>query len=129
MRRLNLWSYIDKMYWKYVGRMPHNWIQDPRSIPPEVIDELERDLEQIPPDLWDYSETFPARMPSRLRPLVQTARERWRKDFIDKRREIFIRRAATDPSIVEQEWREEQERFAWLYGPNYVPLFNENEIR
>jgi len=124
-KRLDLWKRLDKLFYKYTGKMPHNWIQDPRSIPPEVVEQLEKDLESIPSDLWDYGETFPARVPPKLEPTLKKAKENWRTVFIETRREIYLEMAKKDPEGAKLAWAEEQKEFKWAYGSEHIPLFEE----
>ncbi len=82
-RKLKLWNKLDLIYWKWFQRMPNNWIQDPRSIPPSVIAEVSKELENISPDLWDYADTYPQRTTAEVTKIVQESRGEWRKNFID----------------------------------------------
>ena len=121
-RRLQLWKRLDKIFYKYTGRMPNNWIQDPSSIPPEVVEALEQDLESIPSDLWDYAETYPARVPPNLKATLKTAKETWRTTFIENRQALYQEIAKKDPKAANEAWTQEQQEFQWLYGPKPIPL-------
>jgi hypothetical protein len=122
-RRTKLWHRLDMIFWKLKGRMPHNWIQDPRSIPEQVVRQLEDDLTKIPPELWATGETYPGRVPARLKPQMELAREKWQKDFIGKRRAIYLERAEEDTEGAEKDWEKEQKEFPYIYGAQVTPLF------
>ncbi len=123
-RWANLWNRMDKMFWNYTGKMPHNWIQDPRSIPDYVVAKLKDDLEKIPSGLWDYGETYPTRVPAELKEPIARAKQKWQNDFLTKRREILQRKAITDYDIARTEWEEEQNDYPWLYDNKVTPLFD-----
>jgi ubiquitin-conjugating enzyme E2 variant len=135
-RKMKLWHRMDMAWWKLVKRMPHNWIQDPRSIPAEVIESLQKDLESIPLEelhaetrdtvmnLWDSTETFPTRVNEEVSQVVSQSRARWRGDFIQKRREIFVEQAEREgQESAETEWAREQAEYPWIYGEKPTPLF------
>lgn len=122
-RRLDLWRRLDKIFWKVSGKMPHNWIQDPRSIPDEVVAELEAKLKEIPSELWDYAETYPYRIPERLKDPIQESKEKWRADYIQKRKVIYFERAQVNRLEAEEGFEEEQREFPWIYGTVVIPLF------
>lgn len=103
--------------------MPHNWIQDPRSIPDEVITSLQNDLDQVPDALWHSADTFPGRVPEALEPVIEKAKEAWRQDFIVKRREVFQQQAAQDRDGAEEAWLREQQEFLWIYQEVGHPLW------
>jgi len=121
-RRLELWRRMDLVFWKFAKRMPHNWIQDPRSIPPQIVLELQREFEKIPPDLWDYGDTFPSRVPPELKTAIQHSKTKWQRDYIAKRRAIYWEQAQRDRAAAEREWIIEQETYPWIYGTRHLSL-------
>lgn len=42
---------LDMLMWKAMRRMPHNWIQNPRSIPDSVVVDLVNDIRHLPQQL------------------------------------------------------------------------------
>jgi hypothetical protein len=46
-----LYRWIDRVAAKHARRLPNTWIQDPRGIPPEVLNELMIDLSRVPQEL------------------------------------------------------------------------------
>lgn len=117
---LDLWRRLDRFYWKHWHRMPGNWIQDPRSIPPEVMAELKADFESIPDPLWGYSLTaYPLRVPAELRADLERVRARWRTEFVRLRQKEYREVAEHDRPLAERLWKQELEEFAWIYGPTF----------
>ncbi len=72
-RRLDLWRRLDLLFWKVTRTMPHNWVQDPSSIPPEVLTDLQEALDEIPAEIEDVAETYPSRVPAEVRELLLKA--------------------------------------------------------
>lgn len=109
--------------------MPHNWIQDPRSIPPEVVAALQKDLDSIPDELWAYSErAYPERVPKELKASLRLVQESWRRDFISERRAMYLERAQLDSTAAEADWFQEQREFPWLYGTAPIALFTDGGL-
>lgn len=122
-----LWVALDRLYWKYVKRMPNHWVQDPRAIPRDIVEELKRDLAKIPPELWGYSQTaYPQRVPGALKPLLVSVGAEWRKAFVEGRRKIYRELAERgDRAELERQWLEEQRTLEWAYGQaDPRPLFS-----
>ena len=121
---LKIWDRLDMLHWKYKKRMPHNWIQDPRSIPLEIIELLKKDWKAVPNDMIHYSRAYPYRLPQEIGDSVELAKEKWREDFISKRREIFQERYNAGFENVEKMWTKEQEELDWIYGNEQRSLFD-----
>ena len=122
-RRLQLWKKLDLIWWKWMGKMPNNWIQDPRSIPVEVVQELEKDLDEVPSELWDYAVAYPQRVPDTMQPLLGEARTVWQNHFIENRRVVYYELALENREKAEADWFEEQKAYTWIYGLESIPLF------
>ncbi len=58
---LDLWNRLDLFLWTHYHLFPRNWIQEPRSIPPGVLEELKADPSLIPKELLIYREALPDR--------------------------------------------------------------------
>jgi len=120
--RTGLYKKMDLLFWKATGKMPHNWVQDPRSIPKEVVEKLQKDFESFPHEIWAYTEQFrPAKwIPEGLREPMEKARAKWRREFISERRQMFL--AEPKREIAEKTWLLEQEVYPWIYGKEAIPL-------
>lgn len=42
------WKRLDMIVWKASKKMPNNWIENPKSIPPQVLVEMMNDIRKIP---------------------------------------------------------------------------------
>jgi len=122
-RRLDLWRRMDLAFWRFFERMPHNWAQDPKSIPDEVVQQLRADLQKIPQELWQTAATYPARVPGELKEPIKAAKLRWQKDFIATRRQIFQEQAEINREAAETAWFLEQQEYPWIYGGQQWELF------
>jgi len=142
-RKLDLWNRLDRLWYKTFRRFPRNWIQDPRSIPEEVVSDLWQHPENIPEvELAYVLATYPARGTEELRELLRYANEEWKRRFIAIERAHFQDRSRSQrnesnrsntPHLTNAEWRErvegewEIEQFnGWVYGKERIPLFEAN---
>jgi hypothetical protein len=120
-RRLKLWSRLDRIWWKVFKKLPNTWIQDPSSIPQDVVSELMGDLDNIPADLWAYGEAYPKRVPESVRENLLKAKEKWLSKYIEERQSKYREEAKQDPLATER-WEAEQKTYPWIYGESLIPL-------
>lgn len=127
-RASNFWIKLDNTYWKIFKKMPSNWIADPRSIPPEVVAELTKELDLVPPLLWGVAETLPERIPANLKEPIQQAQVKWRNDYIQRRMDFFklLANVGNAKEQALKDWEEEQSNpeFQWLYRGEKRPLYD-----
>lgn len=128
-KRLNLWDRWDRRLWKTTKRLPNTWIQDPRAIPEDILEELKRDPKLIPNELWGNGEVYPYRVPENMKDALGEAKETWRAEFILRRRMLFQEASVTDQSgktemEYENDWLQEQKEYDWIYGDKPIPLFD-----
>lgn len=69
---LRIWTGLDLALWRTLGVFPRNWIHDPASIPPSVIDHLARDPSRLPREISLYLRIYPHRAQGRLRDLIES---------------------------------------------------------
>lgn len=65
-RKLDLWKRMDRIYYRLTKKFPHNWYQNPASIPKDILLELNDEISRIPEHAWQYAELHPERMPEML---------------------------------------------------------------
>jgi hypothetical protein len=127
-KRLNLWDAWDRHHWRTKRRLAHTWIEDPTGIPDDIVKELKAEPGLIPNELWANGEVYPYRVPPTLRETLETAKQKWRAEFIVRRRLAFQEAAVTDQSgkteaDYEKAWEEDQKKYSYLYGNELIPLF------
>ena len=84
-RNTDLWNHLDLIVWRLFKKMPHNWVQNPRSIPENVLESLFRDLSQVPQDLWVYGEFFPHRSSELINDLIEQS-QAWQRAHSELRK-------------------------------------------
>lgn len=129
-KRLRLWEKMDMRKWRKTKELPHTWIQDPRAIPKEVVEELKANPKLIPPELWGNGGVYNYRVPGDMKELLKTAEDNWRAEFIIRRRMIYQEASVMDQSgrteaDYVKDWEKEQEELKWIYGDKKIPLFPE----
>ncbi len=105
--------------------MHGNWIQDPRSIPPEVVEEIKNGLVKIPPELLIYTQAYEKRLPEDpdLREMILQAREDWRNEVANMRRASYLALSSTDSRQAEDLWEMEQRENPWIFGTEIHSLY------
>jgi|GEM_PF-4512862 len=119
-----VWPFLDLILWRATQKIQGQWIQDPRSIPTEVAEEIKKGLIEIPLELLLYTQAYEKRLPEdpELRQMILAAREAWRTEFANTRRANYIALSAADPELAQRLWREEQLDNPWIFGTSIVPL-------
>ena len=121
------WQRRMRRYYERTGVMPGTWIQDPSAIPTDIraklVDEFETKKNSIPMHLWAYApKAYPKRVPAELVEPLKFVQEKWRVDFIARRKVDFTELAKVDSRQAKEQWIEEQIKFPWIYGPAVQPL-------
>lgn len=114
-RHIDLWKRMDLIFWRIHHRMPHNWIQDPRSIPESVVSEIKKDLTLIPAQLWIYTRAYPSRMPSELNTLVLEAQASWKAWFVNSRKSFYAEWAKKNPEAAQLAEIQERQEYPWIF--------------
>lgn len=124
-QKLKLWDRLDRMYWRYMHRMPNNWVQEPASIPDSVYRELMADPAAISPDMKPMMEAFPKRADESAQALIDR-RERWATEYVDQRK-VMYQDLATKKGydVANRLWRSEQKTLPGLFGAEVTDLTRE----
>ena len=67
---------MDRLYWKTLRKLPNNWIQKPSSIPPQVLQDLTKDLSLVPQRLLVSVLMYPQDSSDEVKELIKLWLER-----------------------------------------------------
>lgn len=72
--KTGFWRWADRAWWNVFAELPRTWIQDPRAIPDDILQQLSLHPEDLCEDLVAYSDLHPERISPKLARLLTRAK-------------------------------------------------------
>lgn len=124
-QKLRFWERLDNLYWRYMHRMPNNWVQEPASIPDSVYKELMSVPSMISPDMKPMMEAFPKRSSEATQALMDR-RDKWEAEYVASRQALYRDlEVKVGYDAANRLWRSEQQTLPGLFGAEVRDLGKE----